>query len=143
MSKCAIRDIRMLLNKSLCHTSCIYLLYLGNYGQLKSKLDISNSLTDDTKIYKFGKTKNLSQRLYQHNKYFSSKNIRINLELYSPVSPHYITKAENDISKFARESGIKLVAGNYKELIFVPKNATKSLARKYAEIMNDYSKKVC
>lgn len=91
----------------------IYLIYLGSFGNLKSKLNILNSpsfkyrsFNDEDGIYKFGKTKNLNQRLNQHKAHYEKvlgqKAIYEDFRLicFKDVSEIGLSKAEKDVKEF-------------------------------------------
>jgi hypothetical protein len=102
--------------------SGVYLIYLGDFKNLKNKLSILNSPTfkyrsfnDDDGIYKFGKTKNLSQRINQHKiryeKVLGQKSIYENFRLvcFRELNEKEITSAEKSIREFCLDRNFHFI----------------------------------
>jgi len=93
--------------------SGVYLIYLGDFKNLKTKLNILKSpsfkyrsFNDEDGIFKFGKTNNLSQRLNQHKihyeKVLGQKAIYEDFKLvcFKELEEKRLSESEKSIKEF-------------------------------------------
>lgn len=130
-------------NANATYISCVYLIYLGNVGQLYNKFTIDcncYSLTDY--VLKYGCTSNFKQRYISHH---------INLDL-PKTSLELVTigQIDTDSNKFSAEKEIKTYCIDHKlkydtnkkaELLICPKEKLGDLINKFSDVSEYYNKK--
>ena len=118
----------------------IYLIYLGTVKDLRNTFKINDSFPDDYMVYKYGCTKNLSQRLGSNkSQYGKLENIKFVLNTFHGIDPIYKFKAENDIKEECEAYEINLQAEGYKELIVLNPKQLEHLKKSYGRIARDYA----
>jgi len=78
---------------------CVYLTAFNNVGTLRDKLNIDQSIPDDSIVYKFGLTKSFADRKNGHKKEYKSIADLIDMKLiyYTYIDPLYLADAEKEI----------------------------------------------
>jgi predicted GIY-YIG superfamily endonuclease len=118
--------------------SGIYLIYLGNFKNLKDKLNILNSplvkyrsFNDNDGIYKFGKTNDLKKRINQHKNHYEKvlgqRSIFEDFKLisFSKIEEQSLTSCENKVKEFCLNK-------NYH---FIEESSNKETKQKYNELV--------
>lgn len=102
--------------------SGIYLIYLGTYKNLKMKFNITDSpltkyrsFNNEDGIYKFGKTKNLKDRLNQHKNYYEKiiggRGVYENFKLvcFKSIECDKLTYFENEIKNYCLDKNFHFI----------------------------------
>lgn len=137
---CDINLFRNILKYNKNNQSAIYLLTLGYVKDLRSSMNINNIYNDNMIICKYGRTNNLSRRLYEHDKltFKYINNITPKLKCYIFIDNLYLCNAENDLHKYFIYNNKKLSYLNYKELIIIHKNDINNIQNKYKLLSSKY-----
>lgn len=134
------RTIKSIFSKSATQFPCIYLILLGKVSELRDTFNIDPSIPNDTKLYKYGLTIDLSRRMMEHdNEYGRMKNVDIIVSIFQGIDPQYLSKAETDIREECNTYSINLQHEEYKELIFLNDRQFTHLKRNFGRIGRDYS----
>ena len=134
------RTIKSIFSKSATQFPCIYLILLGKVSELRDTFKIDPSIPNDTKLYKYGLTIDLSRRMMEHdNEYGRMKNVDIIVSIFQGIDPQYLSKAETDIREECNTYSINLQHEEYKELIFLNDRQFTHLKKNFGRIGRDYS----
>jgi predicted GIY-YIG superfamily endonuclease len=134
------RTIKSIFSKSATQFPCIYLISLGKVSDLRDTFKIDPSIPDDTKLYKYGLTNDLSRRMMEHdNNYGRMKNVDIIVSIFQGIDPQYLSKAERNIRQQCNAYSINLQHEEYKELIFLNKTQFTHLKDYFEMIGQRYS----
>jgi hypothetical protein len=118
---------------------CVYLTAFNTVGKLRNVMNIDNSFSDDSIVYKFGLTKSFETRKNGHKNEYKElgDNIDMKLVKYTYIDPLYLTDAENEIKD--KLSDYKFNWKTYDELVIMPKSMSKYIDMVYENIGSKYS----
>ena len=118
---------------------CVYLTAFNNVGTLRDKLNIDQSIPDDSIVYKFGLTKSFADRKNGHKKEYKSIADLIDMKLiyYTYIDPLYLADAEKEIKTLLED--YKISWDNHEELVIIPNNILKFIKKIYENIGMKYS----
>jgi len=118
---------------------CVYLTAFNNVGILRDKLNIDQSIPDDSIVYKFGLTKSFADRKNGHKKEYKSIADLIDMKLiyYTYIDPLYLADAEKEIKTLLEDYKIKYE--NHDEIVIIPNNMLKFIKKIYENIGMKYS----
>jgi hypothetical protein len=112
--------------------SCIYFFTLGTVKELRNVMNIDNKYADGDIVGKYGFTKNLTMRLYQHiNGIGKIKNCNLKLKFYSSIDPIFISKAENKIKACVDSLNSKITYEKTEEIIVIKTNILSYFEEQY------------
>jgi prophage antirepressor-like protein len=139
----SVDQIKGFLSTCPVEYSEIYMCALGSVSSLKKALpDLEriDTITDSDVVIKFGYTKNLNNRLYQHqNKYEKIEGVKVSLLMHSPVDPNYLSEAESDLRKYFISEDCILDHPEHKEIIVLPDRKLKTMRVMFEQISRKYS----
>jgi hypothetical protein len=134
------RTYRAVFKKHANKLPSIYLIYLGNVGELRNTFGIDNSIPNDSGVYKYGFTDDLGRRIGEHeDKYGKLDNVQIVLTTFHVIDPKYTCEAEGDIREECNAYEINLQTEGYKELIVLNKKQLEHVKKNYGRIGRDYA----
>ena len=135
-----IDAVRQVFKTNAITTPCVYLFTLGNVKQLRESLKIPTSYLNNMIVCKYGFTKDLQARAYQHSKTLGKiTNVCLSLKYYAYVDPQFISDAETDIKDYFNDINVRYKFGSHDELIILsPDKLGKSIKKQYANISNSY-----
>lgn len=136
------KSVKTVLGKSVSETSCIYLFALGKVKDLR-KLDLFKEIlkdySDNSIVYKWGRTIDLKRRTGEHNvTYGVFEGVKVILEIYAHIDPTYIVYAENDIKAYLNQYNSNISFQNFKELIVLNKSEFLETKEKYNDLHEQY-----
>jgi hypothetical protein len=135
-----VKAIRQVFRSSSMSFPCIYLFELGKVKDLRDTFDISESVSNDLTVYKYGTTKDMNKRISQHqNDYGKLKNVNLKLKLFTYIDPKYNFEAETDLSDMFKGLNIKLDVNHRNELIAPTDIQYKIIESQYNMIHSKYS----
>ncbi len=136
----SVKAVREVFKRSTNTLPCIYLFRLNTVKELRDSMNIPLKYRDEDIVYKYGMTKDLSQRSYQHqNDYGRIKNVNLTLELYSYIDPQYISEAETDIKYFFNQTELNYEYENRSEIVIIPETKMKLVKKQYNQITTLYA----
>lgn len=119
---------------------CIYLLSLGKVCQLRETFKLDNTLSDDSIVYKYGFTDDLSRRIVEHDaKYGKLTNVNIKLSTFHIIDVKYTNDAEKDVRELCSAFDKKLSIDGYNELIILNEKEHTQIKKQYKYIGNEYA----
>ncbi len=135
-----IKSYRAVLKNHASKFPCIYLLELGTTKNLRQQFNISNEISDDSIVYKYGFTDDIERRLYEHGStYGKMKNVNINLATYHIIDLKYVSEAEDDLRQFFKNFKKTITTDGHKELVVLDSMELRSVKREYKMIGIDYA----
>ena len=135
--------IKAFLNTQLGDFPCIYLIVIGTVGELRGKID--NLPGDDTHlVVKYGLTKNLANRMKNHETTFNKITKSITgLRWHVYIDPVYLIDAENAIRAYFKDNNFAHKVDNHREIGILPEALVKNaLKDKMKLIGNLYAGKL-
>jgi len=133
------RTLKAVLDKHAATFPSIYLMSLGKVRDLRETFGISSEKPDDSTVYKFGFTEDLSRRVIElENQYSKMKGVTMMLGTFYFVDPKYTSEAENKVRELcgAFEVRINKTVQGFNELVVLDDKQftiVKDLYSKYGE----------
>lgn len=135
------RVLRATLNTCSTAMSALYLFELGRVKDLRSHFAIPDLFPDESKLYKFGMTEDLSARTQQHENYYGKMpGVNLVCVKYAAIDPNHLTTAECDLKRFFEEQEMRLSHPNFRELAVVSDRELKKVVfREYRDLGDKYA----
>lgn len=131
----SLKSVQNVLNACVQTVPCIYLFNLGQVKNLKGTFNIQDC-DEDAYLYKYGMTKNLSKRTYQHYNYFGKmENINMSLKMYAFIDPLFISEAENYLRTYFNNNDMPIIDDKYNEIVMIPKDKI-NMVKDYFELIS-------
>lgn len=133
------RTLKAVLDKHASNFPSIYLMSLGKVRELRETFGISVDKPDDSTVYKFGFTEDLSRRVIELEKQYSKlQGVTMTLGTFYFVDPKYTSEAENKVRELcgAFEVRINKTVQGFNELVVLDEKQftiVKDLYSKYGE----------
>jgi len=133
------RTLKAVLDKHASNFPSIYLMSLGKVRDLRETFGIPADKPDDSTVYKFGFTEDLSRRVIELEKQYSKmKGVTMTLGTFYFVDPKYTSEAENKVRELcgAFEVRINKTVQGFNELVVLDDKQftiVKDLYSKYGE----------
>ena len=133
------RTLKAVLDKHAATFPSIYLMSLGKVSDLRETFGISSEKPDDSTVYKFGFTEDLSRRVIElENQYSKMKGVTMTLGTFYFVDPKYTSEAENKVRELcgAFEVRVNKTVQGFNELVVLDDKQftiVKDLYSKYGE----------
>lgn len=102
-----IGTVRDVFRSSVSSFPSIYLIEFGLVKDLRGNLQIGDNVPDDHKIYKFGTTHDLKERLVLYNHQYG-RSIGLQLIMYAYIDVLYKVSAEKDVRDYCNKQNIRL-----------------------------------
>ena len=134
-----IKNIRAMFSKYVSTFPCIYLLRFGLVKDLRETFDISPEIDGSLFVYKYGRTKDFTKRLEQHQKnYGKLNNVVIEVIFFHTIDVKFLSEAETAISRFCSNFSKKLLLDKYNELVVFTEKELDEAKNKYRMVGNTY-----
>lgn len=133
------RTLKAVLDKHASNFPSIYLMSLGKVRELRETFGIPVDKPDDSTVYKFGFTEDLSRRVIELEKQYSKlQGVTVTLGTFYFVDPKYTSEAENKVRELcgAFEVRINKTVQGFNELVVLDEKQftiVKDLYSKYGE----------
>ena len=114
------RTLKAVLDKHAANFPSIYLMSLGKVRELREIFGIPSDKLDDSTVYKFGFTEDLSRRVIElENQYSKIKGVTISMGTFHVVDTKYTSEAENKVRELcgAFEVRINKTVQGFNELV--------------------------
>ncbi len=113
----------------------IYLLSLGKVGVLRNTFGIAPDINDDSFVYKYGFTDDLSRRIGEHEyNYGKLPNVTMKLSTFHIIDVKYTSEAEKEIREICGAFEKKLSVEGYNELIVLNEKEHGQIKKYYKHI---------
>jgi len=125
------------------HTSnfpSIYLVSLGKVRDLRATFEISDTIPDDSTVYKFGFTKDFARRIGEHNlKYSKLSGVTVDVKWFQNIDIKYLTNAEAEVKEECSAYGTRIYPPGHKELIVLNDKQFDHMQKSYRRIGKEYA----
>jgi hypothetical protein len=117
---------------------CIYLLSLGKVGALRETFGIEKEMNDDSVVYKYGFTDDLSRRIGEHEtKYGKLAGVTMKLSTFHIIDTKYTNEAEGEVREMCSAFEKKLNVEGYNEFIILNEKEHGQMKKMYKRIGNE------
>ena len=138
-------ETRKLIKSNTNGISVVYLLSLGYVKDLKNmtkrkdrnQIILPENVKDDDIVFKYGFTKDYSERLRQHKKNFSE--FEVKSRLFSYIDERLLSDAENYVKHSFDFNACKVRYQDYNELFVISKDKVKLIENIFFNLSNIYS----
>ena len=125
------------------HTSnfpSIYLVSLGKVRDVRATFEISDTISDDSVVYKYGFTKDFARRIGEHNlKYSKLPGVTVDVKWFQNIDIKYLSDAENEVEDECSAYGTRLYTPGHKELIVLNDKQFDHMQKSYRRIGKEYA----
>ena len=138
-------ETRKLIKSNTNGISVVYLLSLGYVKDLKNmtkrkdrnQIILPENVKEDDIVFKYGFTKNYSERLRQHKKNFSE--FEVKSRLFSYIDERLLSDAENYVKHSFNFNACKVGYKDFNELFVISKDKVKLIENIFFNLSNIYS----
>nr|WBF71201.1 hypothetical protein [Megavirus caiporensis] len=132
-------DIKEIFNKYSSTNPCIYLYTIGTVKNLRKNLKINKKYDDDSIIYKYGLSRDITNTTDTLTKLFNNlSGSDFRLTIFNFIDVQYMSQAETDLKLYMKDTDLKFNHSKYIELAIVPKSMLKSVKKQYDLIGKSY-----
>ena len=129
----------MLKPNTKTNIASIYFITFGTAKDLRTSMNLDNSILDTDIIAIYGYTDDLRRRLMEHkNKYKNIKGANLSIIYYSFIDKTQLSKAEKDIKDYFISTNAHINYHNEKEIVHINNNTLKFLGAQYQTIGKKY-----
>ena len=125
------------------HTSnfpSIYLLSLGKVRDVRATFGISDTISGDSVVYKYGFTKDFARRIGEHQDAYSKlPGVTVDVKWFQNIDIKYLSDAENEVEDECSAYGTRLILPKFKELIVLNDKQFDHMQKSYRRIGKDYA----
>jgi predicted amino acid-binding ACT domain protein len=125
------------------HTSnfpSIYLLALGKVRDLRATFGISDTIPDDSVVYKYGFTRDFARRIGEHQQAYSKlPGVTVDVKWFQNIDIKYLSDAENEVEEECSAYGTRLQVPDHKELIVLNDRQFDHMQKTYRRIGKEYA----
>ena len=125
------------------HTSnfpSIYLLSLGKVRDLCATFGISDTIPDDSVVYKYGFTRDFARRIGEHQQAYSKlPGVTVDVKWFQNIDIKYLSDAENEVEEECSAYGTRLQVPDHKELIVLNDRQFDHMQKTYRRIGKEYA----
>ena len=125
------------------HTSnfpSIYLVSLGKVRDVRATFGISETISDESVVYKYGFTKDFARRIGEHNlKYSKLPGVTVDVKWFQNIDIKYLSDAENEVEDECSAYGTRLYTPGYNELIVLNDKQFDHMQKSYRRIGKEYA----
>ena len=125
------------------HTSnfpSIYLVSLGKVCDVRATFGISDTIPDDSVVYKFGFTKDFARRIGEHNlKYSKLPGVTVDVKWFQNIDIKYLKEAEAEVKEECSAYGTRIYPPGHIELIALNDKQFDHMQKSYRRIGKEYA----
>ena len=125
------------------HTSnfpSIYLVSLGKVRDVRATFEISDTISDDSVVYKFGFTKDFARRIGEHNlKYSKLHGVTVDVKWFQNIDIKYLKEAEAEVKEECSAYGTRIYPPGHIELIVLNDKQFDHMQKSYRRIGKEYA----
>lgn len=137
-----VRAIKSFLKTDVTSLPCIYLFELGKTKDLRKTFNIPTRHNDESIVYKYGLTNDLSRRTTEHDLKYKKLGIKINLKHHAFIDCMYLQNAENDIRRYFSNMNYTINNDDHTEVVSIPVEYTPHLVVDFKQVCEKYNGKL-
>jgi hypothetical protein len=136
------RTLKAIFDKHAATFPSIYLMSLGKVRELRETFEISASKPDESTVYKFGFTEDLSRRVIElEAEYSKLPGVTMTIGTFHIIDTKYTSEAENEVREMcaAFEVRVKKTTQGFNELIVLDDKQFANMKKMYRRIGDDFA----
>jgi hypothetical protein len=135
-----VSTVKQLFKKSSRAIPCVYLFEVGTVGNMRQHFNLENFKDDNDKVYKYGRTEDMSRRAGEHQKtYGKLKDNSFGLSVFSYIDEMYVSKAETKLKHYFDNMNVNVVDTKHKELVVMDKSKLQTMNELYNDMYIHFS----
>jgi hypothetical protein len=136
------RTLKAIFDKHAATFPSIYLMSLGKVRELRKTFEIPASKPDESTVYKFGFTEDLSRRVIElEAEYSKLPGVTMTVGTFHIIDTKYTSEAENEVREMcaAFEVRVKKTTQGFNELIVLDDKQFANMKKMYRRIGDDFA----
>jgi hypothetical protein len=136
------RTLKAIFDKHAATFPSIYLMSLGKVRELRETFEIPANKPDESTVYKFGFTDDLSRRVIElESEYSKLPGVTMTIGTFHVIDTKYTSEAENEVREMcaAFEVRVKKTTQGFNELIVLDDKQFANMKKMYRRIGDDFA----
>jgi hypothetical protein len=136
------RTLKAIFDKHAATFPSIYLMSLGKVRELRETFGIPANKPDESTVYKFGFTEDLSRRVIElDSEYSKLSGVAMTMGTFHIIDTKYTSEAENEVREMcaAFEVRVKKTTQGFNELIVLDDKQFANMKKMYRRIGDDFA----
>ena len=136
------RTLKAIFDKHAATFPSIYLMSLGKVRELRETFEIPANKPDESTVYKFGFTEDLSRRVIElEAEYSKLPGVTMTIGTFHIIDTKYTSEAENEVREMcaAFEVRVKKTTQGFNELIVLDDKQFANMKKMYRRIGDDFA----
>lgn len=136
------RTLKAIFDKHAATFPSIYLMSLGKVRELRETFEIPSNKPDESTVYKFGFTEDLSRRVIElEAEYSKLPGVTMTIGTFHIIDTKYTSEAENEVREMcaAFEVRVKKTTQGFNELIVLDDKQFANMKKMYRRIGDDFA----
>lgn len=136
------RTLKAIFDKHAATFPSIYLMSLGKVRELRETFEIPANKPDESTVYKFGFTEDLSRRVIElEAEYSKLPGVTMTMGTFHIIDTKYTSEAENEVREMcaAFEVRVKKTTQGFNELIVLDDKQFANMKKMYRRIGDDFA----
>lgn len=136
------RTLKAIFDKHAATFPSIYLMSLGKVRELRKTFEIPANKPDESTVYKFGFTEDLSRRVIElEAEYSKLPGVTMTVGTFHIIDTKYTSEAENEVREMcaAFEVRVKKTTQGFNELIVLDDKQFANMKKMYRRIGDDFA----
>lgn len=136
------RTLKAIFDKHAATFPSIYLMSLGKVRELRETFGIPANKPDESTVYKFGFTEDLSRRVIElETEYSKLPGVAMTIGTFHIIDTKYTSEAENEVREMcaAFEVRVKKTTQGFNELIVLDDKQFANMKKMYRRIGDDFA----
>lgn len=136
------RTLKAIFDKHAATFPSIYLMSLGKVRELREIFGIPANKSDESTVYKFGFTEDLSRRVIElETEYSKLPGVTMTIGTFHIIDTKYTSEAENEVREMcaAFELRVKKTTQGFNELIVLDDKQFANMKKMYRRIGDDFA----
>jgi hypothetical protein len=136
------RTLKAIFDKHAATFPSIYLMSLGKVRELRETFGIPANKLDDSTVYKFGFTEDLSRRVIElEAEYSKLSGVTMTIGTFHVIDTKYTSEAENEVREMcaAFEVRVKKTTQGFNELIILDDKQFANMKKMYRRIGDEFA----
>ena len=136
------RTLKAIFDKHAATFPSIYLMSLGKVRELRETFGIPANKPDESTVYKFGFTEDLSRRVIElETEYSKLPGVAMTIGTFHIIDTKYTSEAENEVREMcaAFEVRVKKTTQGFNELIILDDKQFANMKKMYRRIGDDFA----
>jgi hypothetical protein len=136
------RTLKAIFDKHAATFPSIYLMSLGKVRELRETFEIPSNKPDESTVYKFGFTEDLSRRVIElEAEYSKLPGVTMTVGTFHIIDTKYTSEAENEVREMcaAFEVRVKKTTQGFNELIVLDDKQFANMKKMYRRIGDDFA----